>query len=418
MSVRTSHHFSPVWVRLCLSAAWALTLSVPQAAWGQAIGERSPLTIDEDEDRLEFQQEQAGIRAGAFQVRPSGLVAAAADSNIFAAPGERSEQALTLAEALVRLDNDPGDLDSRSRAFVRARQFLDAHDQDTTEFGAASSLRAQLGAQDEITGRLLAQRRFESRAEIETPDSRAVSFYREFRGDLAYAHAFNRFALRTSLSGRRLDYEDDSQSFRNRWFYRAELRGSYELRSGFALVGTSYYSRDDFEFSSPLVASAETVGTLLGARLSVPDVIDFELAGGYFQRSFAGQVDEISGVSLRGTVTWRPTRLMSVRAELLREDEPTRVLGAFGKIRTNGSLALDHQYSSRLNFYARGRVILDDFDAIQRTDKTYLTEIGLNYLLARRYVIKLEHDFASRSSGAASQSFVRHVTSVSFIGRF
>ena len=407
---------------LCIAitrAVLAVVLTSPLShVAAQAIGERAVLDVDNAQDTPGFKDEQAGVRAGAFQLLPSAAVSVAYDSNLFAAPGEREEQAVSIVEAMLRAASTPGDLDLRGGTFLRARRFMDAGDQDTTEFGASGDLRAQLGPQDEFTGRLLAERRAESRTEIETPHFGEPSLYHEFRGDLAYTHTFSRFALRARASGRRLDYEDTSQSFRDQWSHRAELRGAYAVHSGLSLIATGYYDRDVFSTASTLVASAKTTGALIGARLRVPDVADLELSAGHFQRTFERQLGEISGVSLRGAVTWYPTRLLTVRADLLREDEPTRLLGAFGKIRTNGSLELDHEYSRRLSLYARGRMIVDDFESIHRTDKTYFAEVGAAFLLTRRYMLSFEYDYATRSSGADSESFVRHLMDVSFIGRF
>lgn len=390
----------------------ALASSLPRA-WAQ-----SAFDFDAGRSGLDFRDEQPGIRAGSFQLLPSAAISMAHDSNVFASPAPREEETLSIAEATLHLENEPGALAIEGDAFARGRRFMDAHDQDTLEYGASGALETQFNTQNEISGGLLAQRRFESRNEIETPNSRAVSYYKEWRGDLSYLHTFNRFALRSTLNGRRLDYEAPSQAFRDRSIYRGELRGTYDVRNGVALIGAGYYSKDDYRIPSPWVASAETAGALLGARLSVPDVADVELTGGYFQRTFARQPGGISGLSLRGALTLRPTRLMTVRADIVREDAPTSLVGAFGKIRTNSSLEVRHAYSRSLDLHVRGRFIVDEFESAQPTYRTFLAEAGAAWFLSRRYVIAAAYEYAGRDSAATGDNFVRHVTSVSLLGRF
>jgi hypothetical protein len=396
----------------------ALALPTPRVA-AQSIGERPPLSVETSQyDRLDFPDEQVGIRAGLFQLYPSAAVSMAYDSNLFATAQARDEEALSVSEALLHLENQSGQTRFEGETFARARRFLDAADQNTTEYGASASIDTDLTARDGLSGRLLAQRRFESRIEIETPNSRQVSFYKESRGDLSHLHTFNRFSLRSSIGGRRVDYEEGSQRFRDRYSYSGALRGAYLLRNGISLLGTAYYRQDQYRFVTPSIPSAQTNGYQLGARMEIPDLLEFELSSGVFQRDFGQNSGSTSGVSIRGGVTWYPTRLTTLRADILREDAPTRIVGAFGKIRTNASLEITHEYSRRLNFYARGRMIVDDFNTIQRTDKTYLTQLGAVCLLSRMYVVAAEYDYATRNSASVGDTFVRHVTSLSLLARF
>jgi hypothetical protein len=237
-------------------------------------------------------------------------------------------------------------------------------------------------------------------------------------GSLAYQHTFNRFTTRMTLNAHRLDYNDSTQEFRNRWSSLGELRGAYELRNGLSLVATGYYGRDDYHTTSTLVDSAHTVGGLLGAHLTLPELLDFELSAGRFKRSYDDNRGELSGLTIRGSMAWQPTRLTTVNAEVLREDDPTQVLGLLAKIRTDVSLQIDHSYSPRLSLYARGRVILDDYHAITHTDITYIAEAGMNFLMTRHFVVSLTYDHGSRSSYVRDRSFQREIASLTLTGRF
>jgi hypothetical protein len=388
-------------------------------ARASGIGERSPLEFDEVRSVAEFDEEAPGVRAGNFNVRPAAALSMAHDSNLFAKSGPHDDDSLSIAEAQVRAENEAGVVDVAARAFARARRYLHASDQDTTEFGGSAALSAEPTANDTWSAHLVAQRRFESRTDIETPDIAAVSFYREWRGDLRYSHEFSRFTLSSAMSARRIEYEQASQEFRDLATYGGEIGGSYELRNGVSLIASSYYSRDDYRSESPLVASAETVGALAGVRVNIPEIAEVELAGGHFRRTFAQQPGAISGLSARGSVTLHPTRLTRVRADLVREDQPTAVAGALGKVRTVSSVAVDHSYSRNFALYARGSLISDAFDGAQPSARTWLTEAGGAWLYSRRYLVAVEYDYASRNAPTAPDSgFVRNMVSVTFVGRY
>lgn len=398
--------------------ALALAFSVSAACAGPLSG-RTPLIGDPDDEGLgALDDGQPGIRTGGFQLRPSATMSLAYDSNILAASSRTDGEALSIVDAALRAENDPGGkVAVDAGAFLRGRRFADVGDQDTTELGAVGSVTAGLGGADELNARLLAQRRYEDRTDIETPNFERVSYYREMRADLAHTHTFNHLSLRTSVSARHLDYEDSSQSFRDRWFYRGELRASYDVGSGLSTIATAYYSKDDYRYISPLVASAETTGALVGAQKSVTEVIEVELSAGRFERTFAQGLGSISGLTFQGAASWQPTRLTTVRADLRREDEPTRLSGVFGKVRTDSSLSVEHSFARDLTLHAAARLIKDDFATIHRMDTTWFGEAGLSLRVSRHFTVRFEYDYASRRSGAAGESFVRHLLGVSFVGR-
>jgi hypothetical protein len=405
---------------LALMAAPVLPLARVRA---QAVGDRPVLNVDGSpdyatQDRYDFPDDQTGIRAGPFELFPTAAATAAYDSNVFASPAPHKESALSITQALLHITNEPGGFwDLNSDGFVRARHFTAASDQDTTEYGGSAALGGDLGAQDKLTGTVLAQHRFEARTDIETPNIREVSLYDEWLGNLTYEHTYNRLQLQYSVIEQQFGYSDASQRYRDRSFYEGEVSANYDLPNGLSLLGTAYHSEDDYRFSSPNITGGETSGARVGAHATIPEVAQFELTAGYFHRNYAQHLGEIAGLTLVGSVILFPTRLTTLRADVTRQDQPTRIPGAHGKVRTDGLLEIGHAYSHNLNVYARARVVLDDFEALHRTDRTYLGEIGGFYEFSRHFVGGVEYDFSTRSSAVPNADFLQHLLSVSLIGR-
>jgi hypothetical protein len=109
--------------------------------------------------------------------------------------------------------------------------------------------------------------------------------------------------------------------------------------------------------------------------------------------------------------------LLTVRGDVTRDDQPTRIPGAFGKARTNASLQLEHSYSTTLNLYARAQWIRDDFNFIGRVDRSVVTEVGMTFLVSRPWLVKAAYGFDTRSSDVVGESYGRHVVTLSIIGR-
>jgi hypothetical protein len=410
-----------------LLAGIVLTLRLPHA-WAQTQDERSPLDYDPNAPLFTFQDEVPALRAGNFRVSPSATLATGYDSNVLATDHNQSGDSISVAQGLLQFTNQsdvlqPGGTPAdkwglTGLGFVRARRFIDTSEADTNEYGASLSLDGKLSSQDELIGQIVAQRQFESRADIETPNLLPVSYFNEYRATLADQHTFSRLTTRAMVGAVRLDYADPTQEYRDRWSYMGELRGSYELHSDLSLLAIGYYNHDDFTVPSELIDSATTVGALVGTHFEVPEILNLEFSGGPFRRRYAGGRGELTGISLRGALTWQATRLMTVRAQVTREDQSTRVAGAIGKLRTTVGLQADHTYSPRVSLFGRLRVIIDNYDNTNLSATLYTAEAGINVLVTRYYIVSISYDYGSRSTNLPDSSFQRHVAGISLTRRF
>jgi hypothetical protein len=409
-------------VRYACSIGIIVMASMSSIVWrsahAQGIGERSPLEMSDSQPQPEPVDEQRGIHAGEFRLLPSATLSLAYDSNVLAAPAPRDEEGLAIAEAGLRLVNEPGLLNFDGAAFARGRRFSDSRDQDTNEYGVGTSLREQWSSQTEFTANLLFEHRFESRVDVETPDSRPVSLFNRWQGRLGYAHTFNRLTVSSTFDGQRVEYASASESYRDIATGLGEVDIAYDCRNGVSLTASGYHAEDDYRHETPQVASASTNGALLGIRLNVTDFVEGELAGGYFRRTFDRIPGATSGLSIRSNVLWKPTRLTTLRLGVTRDDEPTRITGAFAKVHTDASLAVEHSYSRSIGVFVRGHVLLDDFDSIHRHDRTYQANAGVSRRLSGHFVIEAEYDYAARSTQVVDESFVRNVVSLSIRGGY
>jgi hypothetical protein len=359
--------------------------------------------------------EDLGVRAGPLTFSGAGGLALGYDSNVYATE-DAQESALTRAQLALRLDHESQGREFAALLFGEARRYEDAQDQDASEFGAATRYTAVATSHDEAELWLSGQRRVERRTEIETPVALARSRYDELRAGARHVHTFNRLSLGLRAEAQRLEYAADSQAFRDRDSYRGELRTAYAMSSelsGFLLVG---FNRDAFDDSSTLIP-ADTTSALAGMRIELNEVLDLEFGIGAFERRFDGTRDPLTGVLVRSALEWQPTRLARIRAELSRSDEPTAVPGAFGKIRNELAFEIAHDFSRRIALFAGARGVLDEFDTGATDATLWSAEAGASWAIGRRSSLRFSYGYGSRSTDTLDRDFVRHVASISFVGR-
>lgn len=392
---------------LCAAAA---------AARAQAPTADSPLERTRADELLEGQDETAGLRAGGFALRAAAGMSFAYDSNVYAVDSPRTDAPLALGELLLRADNDT----SRHRfgvdAFVRSRHYDGLDALDATEFGAATTFDWEPESRNALRAYAGAQRRAESRVDIETPTDIPVSLYDDLDLRLQAEHDFNRLALQLQLSAQRLTYLEDSQAFRDLDQLDTQLQASWQLRGNVAWTLTGYWDRDSFDERSPITESARTSGALLGVNVTVPEILELQFGAGYFTRHFdAGGATD--GLALRGTLAWYPTRLTRLRAELQRSDEPTQIVGAYSKVRNDLYVELAHEYARSLGLFAGARVVIDEFESIDRTDRLYQGELGVSHAAGRHVLLRFGWRYAARGPSTPDREFARHLVNLSFVGR-
>lgn len=386
-------------------------------AHAQSLAPRALFIDDRGAQLFDTEGAEGGMRAGSFDVRAAAGLSFGMDSNVYAVPGSPDADRVATGEALVRAESESATRDLLGMAFVRARRYEDARDQDATEFGALARYDGWIDPQNRLITGFSAEHGIESRNDIETPTTLALSPYDDLRAAITHTHLFNRFALESRLDARRLQYDSASQEYRDRSQYRAELRGAYQLRSNLSWVVTGYFNRDDFDDPSEFMLPADTAGGLLGLHFDVSELVELELGAGYFERSYDDLTEPLDGISFRGSLLWHPTRLTTVRAQVLRSDAPTHIEGAYAKVRNDAILRVTHEYSRNLTLHGGLRFIADDFDTIDRVDESWLAELGATWAFGRHSVLRFSYDYGTRDHDDTQRSFDRHIASVAYIMR-
>ena len=393
------------------AAAWLCSAS----ALAQSLAVREPLGDATGNALFDTDGAEGGLRAGTFDVRAAAGVAYGFDDNVYASnEAVRSDSLATGALLLRATDQTPSRL-LQAVAHLDARRYAHESSQDADQYGAAVDFGRAFGGRDQLGLRIDAAHRVESRTDIEAP--LVISPYEDLRGALEYGHVFNRLSAELRAESVRLQYDAPGQAYRDRWQYRAELAPAFAVNARLRALAVLYFNRDDFDIRGALDASADTRGTLLGARYESSGVFALEAAAGYFQRRADDGIDDLDGLAARASFTWQPTLLTQFEAGALRTDAPTRLPGARAKIRSDAHVALTHAWSRNLSLLAGVRYQQDEFDRLDRTDSAWFVDTGCLWSLTRRMLIDFRYQFALRDTQDGVRDFDRQIVRLSWIWR-
>lgn len=357
------------------------------------------------------------VRAGALDLLATTSLGMAHDSNVYFTDSSRRGDAVAVGEGQLQARAPAGAGDLGAVAFVRSRRHASASDQDAEEYGARLDFDTGAEASTRVQGSLRAHRRFESRTDVETPNTRELSYVREFDATLELGRAWSSTALRSRLHAGRLDYRQPGQDVRDRSRLGAEITASRRVSAGASALLVAGVRSDDYRLAGPGDHSALTTTFLAGVAYEVPELAGISFAAGRFHRDLRARPDSIDGLTLRAGAMLRPTRLTTVRFDLRREDEATRIAGEFGKVRLGSVLEVRHEWSRGLALLFRGTALRDRFEPTGRRDTTVLAGLGATWEVNRRVSVSLDYDYALRESDLHEERFRRHFAGVALQGR-
>ena len=390
-------------------------LGATQAA-AQSLVAHTPFDDDSGQTLFDAEGAEGGARAGNFDVRAAAGLSFGFDNNVYATGQAVRSDELASGQFLLRATDQGPTRSLQLLAHLNARRYASESSQDSQEYGVAGELQRAFGGRDLLEVRFDAARQIESRTDIEAPPL-ALSPYDKLSGFLDYQHFFNRLSTQLRTEAVRLQYQAAGQQFRDRWQYRAEFAPAYGMTARLRALAVMYFNRDDFDVSGARDSSADTRGLLLGMHYESPDLFALEFAAGYFQRRADDGIDDLDGLSGRASFTWQPTQLTRIETGLLRTDAPTRVPGAFAKIRSDVHLELQHSYSRSFSFVTGLRYQIDEFDGLQRTDNAWIAAAGCSWSLTRHALIDFHYEFSLRDTQEGVRDFDRQLAQLTWVWR-
>lgn len=370
-------------------------------------------------ERRRPEVEQLGVRAGGFNILPRIEAGTTYDSNVFATQNNTEHDFIFLVrpQVAVRSDWNNHALNLTAQADVaRFREFKRLNYED---YQLNANGRLDITRSTALSGELFHRRNHESPGDPDVLFSvNEPIIYRTTGGEVGLRQTFNR--VRARLSGQATYYEFDDarlvggfidrQDDRDRWEYAGTARVGYEFIDGYeafvqgALSKTNYrrgtdyagFDRDSTGKEFAVGASADLTGLLTG-----------EAYVGYLSKDYTdARLKDFSGIGFGGSLTWTVTQLTTVQARVSRSvRETTAFTGvalASSYTRTLFALGVDHELLRSLLLNGRAQYRQDEYNGIDRSDKTYTLSAGATYNINRNFFLTGGYTFETRKSNAVN----------------
>ena len=359
-----------------------------------------------------------GVRAGVWMFDPAVTAGGVYDSNVFASNTRRES-----------------DLAARLGASLRALTLWERHGIEL-EASALSTIYRRHSGLDQTDASLKGQGHFDidhattllARFEAAhlheavgslTSPAGAVrpTPYSLFSGDITLRHEFGRF---TGSMGARVDSYDFgstvaqngttiSQDARDGQIYSVHGRLDYAFSAKSAIFAAVEGNERRLRGTADQSFDSDGYRALAGFDVELTHLIKGEFAGGYLQQRFASAaVGTIEGPSYRAMLTWSPSRRLDIYfdAEQLVTTASDTTLTAV--LANAAQIGLDYEFRRNVILSIAATYERDGFKGLPRSDKNYILDARLKYLLNNISSLAILYRYQRRDSSQAEFDFDRH----------
>ena len=354
-----------------------------------------------------------GLEIGRFRVFPEVIVSGAYGDNVRQSSTSRdSDVSLELRPSIRAQSNwRRHSLEGDVNAFGSYHNEFDT--EDDREFSSNLRGRIDVTRRTNIEGEagyaLAQQSRGSADAPggaIESPDVETL------RGALALNHRFNRLSIRlrgevsetqhddAQLIGGGLSDESDQDNLERRFV----LRGSYELNSAISIFSEGLVERRDFDSvanSDGLSRDSDAFGLRAGILFDNGSKLYGEASVGLVRLTPDDRrLNDFDGVTFDGEITWRPTQLTTLTAQVSTSINATTVAGAAGALTHSANLRVQHELLR--HFILSAGIGLDhvDYKGTSLVERSYSGELGAEYIFNRNaaLIAVYQYDFFDTNS--------------------
>lgn len=205
------------------------------------------------------------------------------------------------------------------------------------------------------------------------------------------------------------DQDGADRSGRNNTLYSATLR--LDARTGailqpFAEV-TGLRRAYDEDCAAPCIRRDATGYALRsGVTIAAGPKLAGELAGGWrVERLDSGQLKDLAGLTVDGSLVWSPTRLTTVTAGLTTTLSPSDLAGSSGSILYSADLRVSHALSERLVAQAGAGYALRHYEGVGIDEATTSALAGATYALTRNVALTGTYTYRTFDSSIAGADY-------------
>ncbi|HEY0832554.1 MAG TPA: outer membrane beta-barrel protein [Azospirillum sp.] len=370
-------------------------------------------------ERRRPEVEQLGARVGGFNILPRAEVGTTYDSNVFATQNNTEHDFIFVARPQVNVRSDWNNHALNLTAAADVARFREFKRMNYEDYRFNADGRLDVLRNTTLTGAVFHRREHESPGDADVLNSveKPIIYYAT-GGEVGVRQTFNRIRARLTGLAHYYDFDDaqlvggfvERQDDRNRWEYAGTARVGYEFIDGYeafvqgTLSKTAY--RRDTDYSG---RDRDSTGKELavGASADLTGLLRGEAYVGYLSKDFTDpRLKDFSGVGFGGALTWTVTQLTTVQGRVSRQVRETTafqgVTLASSYTRTLFAVGVDHELLRSLLINGRAQYRQDEYNGIERSDKTYTLGAGATYNVNRNVFLTGGYTYETRQSNAVN----------------
>jgi hypothetical protein len=362
-------------------------------------------------ERPRSDYEARGLPLGGFKAFPRVGVELVQDDNIFATARNEVDDTVWKVRPEIAINSEWSrhSLSGFARGVIT--RYSDNSTENTNDYIVGVSGKLDILRRSNVNGSYTYNYLTEPRSSPTAPGAAAEpTRYTLNVANLGGVHEMNRLRLSGRVAYSLYDYDDPPrrgggvifQQDRNRTMVVENLRAEYAVSPDTAVYVAAILNQRNYDLERPRAAfdrDSDGYEAAVGVNFDFSALMRGEVQVGYLAQSYQDpRFKDIEGFSARAAVDWFPTELTTLNATLSRSVEETISIASPGFLATSVGARVDHELLRNVLINAQASYSNDDYEQLDRTDKTVAAGLGATYLMNRSVGITAGYNFLERSS--------------------
>lgn len=372
---------------------------------------------ESDEKRVSDSYQPKGIEAGSFLIFPRLEVDETYSDNVFAQERNKRGDLITRLAPEIRARSRFSRHELNIRGELEQYYFKKYTDDDRLDGSIGADGRLDIERTWEATGNLSFVKRGEDRGSPDIQQAKRPAETYTTSGQFGSRLQQGRYVFSGDFGFNRRTFEDTETAAgtkinngdRDRWEYRVQGRASYEFKPGVsALIDGTLNKRDydDRVDDNNRNRSSDGYRIESGIGLDISELIKGDFVLGYFRQDYKDVAfRDASGLSVRATFNWTPTRMTVIIPSLERTVQETLSASASSIVRSGGGVIVRHEFARNIVATLILNSAYEDYTGTTEHSWNYDGKARLIYALSREWYVGGEAGFRIRDSNRAGASY-------------
>ncbi|ABS63520.1 conserved hypothetical protein [Parvibaculum lavamentivorans DS-1] len=372
----------------------------------------------------------AGIRAGGFMVYPEASISGAFNDNIYALPGNETDDFITTVAARVNANSTWSRHAISLRAGVAQDFYADNTDENRFNWNVGVGGRLDVTRDTSINANAGYAVLHEDRGDPNAPAAADEPIeYTLFNAAAGIQHRFNRISV--GLDGEYLSYDFDNavttagapilQDDRDREEFIQRLRLGYNVSPDTLVYVEGQLDQRKYDLQPPAVATnrdSDGRQIVVGSEFRLTNLAQGGVYVGYQEREYDDAAfGDTDGIAYGANVDWFVTPLTTIQFTADASVQETTVAGSSGYDRQQFGVGVDHELLRNLILRGALSYANNDYNDAAREDDIIGARAGLVYLLNRNLDLEFGYNYSDRDSSVPAFSYTRNIIGLTVTGK-